>query len=188
GTAAADRQRAGDRSDEPLGEPDPGFGCATRTVEGVRGYQLRGHRLQAIRRVRLAAQALRPVGSRAPRAARVPRPMKTLAYPRRAQVPACHISELRERQLRLFDLGVPALLPLEAEVSAVPDLHERLDLPLHRYLARAGEHVAAVVARGDRILEMRVPDVAPELPYRVLRCFLARDEGVVRIPEQRHGW
>src|SRR5207247_6411440 len=75
GSAPADRQRAGDRSDEPLGEPYPGFGCATRTVEGVRGYQLRGHRLQAVRRVRLAPQTVRPVGSRALRATRVPRPL-----------------------------------------------------------------------------------------------------------------
>src|SRR5205814_6798530 len=79
GTTAAVRQRVGDRRDEPLGEPDPRFGCAARAVEGVRGYQLRRHRLQTVRRIRLAAQAVRSVRSRAPRAARVPRPMKILA-------------------------------------------------------------------------------------------------------------
>src|SRR5216117_3637235 len=59
-----------------------------------------------------------------------------LARPRSPQVPPRHLRELRERHLRLLDLRMPALLPLEAEVPAVPDLHERLDLPLHRHLAR----------------------------------------------------
>src|SRR5205823_6159412 len=77
--AAGPRQRPVDRGTEPLGEPHPRLGCAARAVEGVRGHQLRRHRLQTVRRVRLAARALRPVGSGAPRAACVPRPMNILA-------------------------------------------------------------------------------------------------------------
>src|SRR5207247_7880549 len=65
-----------------------------------------------------------------------------LVYPRGAQILSRHSGELRDRDLRLGYIGVPALLPLEAVEPAVPDFHERLDLAAHRDLARAGQHVA----------------------------------------------
>src|SRR5881396_4410366 len=109
----------------------------------------------------------------------------TTTYPCPTQIPACDVSELRERHLRLLDLRMPPLLPLEIVVAAIPQLHQRLDLPLYRHLARAGQHVPATTLRrrGDGVLEMHVPDVAAQLPHRVLGLFLARHECVVRVPE-----
>src|SRR5207245_8819605 len=83
---------------------------------------------------------------------------------------------------------MPPLLPLEIVVTAVPQLHQRLDLPLYRYLARARQHVPATTLRrrGDGVLEMHVPDVTTQLPHRVLGLFLARLEQVVRVSWHRH--
>src|SRR5258705_10702535 len=51
---------------------------------------------------------------------------------------------VRERDLRLLDLRVPLLLPLEAVVPLVSVLGQDGDLLVHRHLARAGEDVAPV--------------------------------------------
>src|SRR2546422_1409609 len=103
-----------------------------------------------------------------------------------SQVPRRDARVLRERDVRLFNFRVPPLLPLEAVEPAVADLRERRDLPFHGHVTRSGEDVAPVVAGGDGILEMGVPDVASQLPHGVLRLLLARYEGVMRVPEQRH--
>src|SRR5512132_2026967 len=101
-----------------------------------------------------------------------------------AQVAARDGRELRDGDLRLLDLGVPALLPLEAEQAAVAAAGARLDLPAHGHVAGAGEHVPSVLPRRHRVLEVRVADPRAELAHRLLRLLLARHEGVVRVPEQ----
>src|SRR6266496_4284011 len=119
--------------------------------------------------------------------ARLPR--RHLRHASVAQVSAHHGDELCECDLRLLDFGVPPLFPFEVIVSAVPELDERLDLAAHGDLARAGEDIAAVPRRGgrwNRVLEVHVPDVAPELPYGVFRLLMTRDECVVRVPEEGH--
>src|SRR6266508_3389530 len=104
---------------------------------------------------------------------------------RLSQISRRYVGLLGERDARLLDLRMPALLPFEAVEPAIADLHERRNLPLHRHLACSGEDVAAVVAGGDGIFEMRVPDVASQLAHGVLWLLLARHEGVMRVPQQR---
>src|SRR6478609_11566774 len=87
---------------------------------------------------------------------------------------------LRKRDLRLGDLRMPALLPLEAVVAAVAGPRERGDLPLHRHLARSGEHVLAILPIRHRVLEVRVADVLPERRNGRFGL-LTGDEGVMRI-------
>ena len=67
------------------------------------------------------------------------------------------------------------------------ELRERLDLPPHGDLARAGEHVTPVLAIGPRrhrVFQVRMPDVAAELADGVFRLLLARHERMVRVPQQ----
>src|SRR6059036_1125643 len=91
--------------------------------------------------------------------------------------------ELRDGNFWLLDLRMPPLLPFEAEVARVAGVHERLHLPSHRHVPSAGENVAPIVARGHRVLEVRVPDPPSKLPHGILRRLSAGCEGVVRIPE-----
>src|SRR3954452_22763422 len=70
---------------------------------------------------------------------------------------------VREGHLGLLDLGVPALLPLEAVVAFIPVLHEHGDRLLDRNLAGPRQDVAAVVlglpGDGQGVLEVRVARV-----------------------------
>src|SRR5437764_3605045 len=95
--------------------------------------------------------------------------------PRVVQIARHHSRVLCDRDLWLRDLGMPALLPLEAVVAPVANARERGHLPLHRDLARPREDVLAIVARRHRILEVRVSDVLAELRHRRFRL-LSTDE------------
>ena len=83
------------------------------------------------------------------------------------QVAGHHLRVVRDRDLRLLDLGMPPLLPLEAVVSrgtrccASASTCRRTGtspVPVSTYLP--------VGARRQRVLEVRVPDVAPDLRAR----------------------
>src|SRR5438046_774766 len=83
---------------------------------------------------------------------------------------------------------------LEIEVTnlsanRIRDFHERLDLAPHRHLGGAGQHVAppSFRRRRHRVLQVRVPDVAPELADGVFRLLFSRNERMMRVPQELHG-
>src|SRR5207253_4864872 len=84
------------------------------------------------RGARHAKRAVEPTARHRGKGARALRGAATLAYSRAVQVLGRHSRELRDRDLRLRDIGVPAFLPLEAVEPTVPDFHEGLDLAAHR--------------------------------------------------------
>src|SRR5439155_6377494 len=102
-----------------------------------------------------------------------------------SQVLRHHLHIVRERHLGLFDLRVPLLLPLVAIEALVPVGGQDPDLLFHRHDAGAGEHVPVVVALRLGVLQMRVPHVAAQALVRVGRRLAARDERMMRIPEER---
>src|SRR5688572_21903622 len=102
-----------------------------------------------------------------------------------AQVLGPDFRVLSDRDLRLLDVRVPALLPLEAVEPGIPRLGERLDLLPHGHLSGPGEDVLSARGHRDGILEMRVPNPATELPNGLLGGLAGGDECMVGIPEQR---
>src|SRR4029453_2320378 len=92
---------------------------------------------------------------------------------------------MRERDLRLLDLGVPLFFPLVAIEPLVAGTREYLDLCLHRYLTRASQNILTVSPRRLRVFEMRVANPSPQRFPCVRRLLASLDERVVRVPQQR---
>src|SRR5262245_4341401 len=95
---------------------------------------------------------------------------------------------MRDRYLRLFDLRMPFLLPLEVVVAAVAAGGQHFHSLFDRDFTAPRQHVSAVffiAFRRARIFQMRMADVAAELPER-LGGSLSRNAGVMRVPEKSH--
>src|SRR5262249_23499350 len=86
--------------------------------------------------------------------------------------------------LGLLQFGMPRLRPLERKIAVIVDLLQSFNLPLDRYLAAAGKYIAALVALGLGILQVRVMDVFSQLRDGELGLFLAVNESMMRVPQQ----
>src|SRR4051794_4815877 len=96
---------------------------------------------------------------------------------------------MRKRNLRLLDVGVPALLPLEAVIALVPMSREDSHCLLHWNVPGTCEYVMTVFfafsGHGHRVFQMRVARVLAELVERVGRL-LTFHTRMVCIPEKRY--
>src|SRR5215475_4800871 len=95
---------------------------------------------------------------------------------------------MRDRDLWLFDLRMPLLLPLEAVIASVAAGGQHFHGLLDRDFSASCQHVSAVFLiafRRARVFQMRVADVAAELPERLGRRFPCY-AGVMRVPEKSH--
>src|SRR5689334_3822348 len=86
---------------------------------------------------------------------------------------------VRECDLRLLDLRVPLLLPLETVEPTVAVAGEDLHLLLHRHLSRPTEDVAPIGARRNRVLQVAVLDPRAERLPGGGGLLMPGDEGVM---------